>query len=71
MVGFFLGVLTILLMLLIAFLGFRYGQRYKVPVIKQTQSDKEALEHKLRVQGMQNVLNYNVDVALGKEVQNG
>lgn len=49
------------------YLGYKYSYKPKENIEENEEEEKEKLKAKLRDEGFQNILNYDIDVALGKE----
>lgn len=73
-IGFIFGLLSSILFASLFYLGFIFGRDYKPREKKETAEEKEIKKVKekelmLRQQGLNNILDYDIDVAMGRREQ--
>lgn len=69
--GLFLGIGIMLVLFLCLVLGYYIGRRQKKTDIVEKLSREEQEEAEKRMKGLENILNYDYDVAIGRRVKNG
>jgi len=71
-IGFIVGLLTSVTLSGVFYLGFDIGRKYQPgQPIKETKETKEKVKAaKSRQQGLNNIMDYDIDVALGRREQN-
>ena len=64
--GIFIGISIMLILFLCVFIGYQIGCKHKKAYEVEKLSKEEEEAFKKHVKGMENVLNYDYDVAIGR-----
>lgn len=65
-VGIIIGILLVFSYGGVFYLGYKFSYKTKEYIEENEEEEKEKLKAKLRDEGFQNILNYDIDVALGR-----
>jgi len=66
-IGILVGILLMVSYGGVFYLGYKFSYKTKIKVEESEDKVKEKLVAKLRDEGFQNIMNYNMNVALGRE----
>lgn len=65
-IGIIIGMLLIVSYGGVFYLGYKFANKSKVEVVESEDKEREKLVAKLRDEGFQNIMDYDINVALGR-----
>jgi len=66
-IGVLIGILLMVSYGGMFYLGYKFAEKTKPPVEYEEVEEKEKMKAKLRDEGFQNIMNYDINIALGRE----